>query len=142
MLIHHSRCERHCWPLVQVLESLLRKSLASARKNRSHSDWSSCHICQGHMSFAMFCCGAQVIIEGREKQSDGEEKDKDNPTTKNNRQPKSRHALLQVRTISSNMQTKKTSVLVEKKSSKMQCWSNSPSWKRAAPLVASLTLCL
>ena len=31
--------------------------------------------------------GAQVIIEGREIQSDGEEKDKDNPTTKNNRQP-------------------------------------------------------
>ena len=26
--------------------------------------------------------GAQVIIEGREKQSDGGEKDKDNPTTK------------------------------------------------------------
>ena len=31
--------------------------------------------------------GAQVIIEGREMQSDGGEKDKDNPTTKNNRQP-------------------------------------------------------
>ena len=31
--------------------------------------------------------GAQVIIEGREIQSDGGEKDKDNPTTKNNRQP-------------------------------------------------------
>ena len=31
--------------------------------------------------------GAQVIIEGREIQSDGGEKDKDSPTTKNNRQP-------------------------------------------------------
>ena len=31
--------------------------------------------------------GAQVIIEGREIQSDGGEKDKDNTTTKNNRQP-------------------------------------------------------
>ena len=32
--------------------------------------------------------GAQVIVEGREIQSDGGEKNKDNPTTKNNRQPK------------------------------------------------------
>ena len=31
--------------------------------------------------------GAQVIIEGREIQSDGGEKDKDNPTNKNNSQP-------------------------------------------------------
>ena len=31
--------------------------------------------------------GAQVIIEGREKQSDGGERNKDNPTTKTNRQP-------------------------------------------------------
>ena len=31
--------------------------------------------------------GAQVIMEGKEIQSDGGEKDKDNPTTKNNRQP-------------------------------------------------------
>ena len=32
--------------------------------------------------------GAQVIIEGKEIQSDGGEKDTDNPTTNQNKQPK------------------------------------------------------
>ena len=51
------------------------------------------HLGQGHMSFAcvafslLVLCSVQVIIEERKIQSDGGEKDKDNPTTKNNRQP-------------------------------------------------------
>ena len=81
-------CQISYSALAAALTGSLLRATSRTVETEFHS-WSSCKYALWEIVFPRVRTpcghGAQVIIEGREIQSDGEEKDKDNPTTNKNK---------------------------------------------------------